>query len=166
MSSDIWSALSKKKKGQAVTIPEKKTNNTTSSAQTATTTTAQPKPIKPPRVKPHKVQKHKAQKMNAQPQQQPLLSDFRLATTGDSTGVHIAVLYRDRPVHQFSLLRADYGLWQRLTPQQKYDYVRIRTNTNVFNNDMNIINAVINGTINVLNTLFAQAQQAHKRSMF
>jgi len=95
-------------------------------------------------------------------QQAPQLSDFRLATTGDTTGVHITAMYRDSPVHQFSLLRTDYALWQRMTQQQKYDYVRVRTNTNSFGNDVNIINAVIIGTINVLNNIFAQAAQAQQ----
>jgi len=71
-------------------------------------------------------------------------------------------MYRDSPVHQFSLLRTDYALWQRMTQQQKYDYVRVRTNTNSFGNDVNIINAVIIGTINVLNNIFAQAAQAQQ----
>jgi hypothetical protein len=156
---NIWRTL--KKKG-TVTIPTKSTKNTAKTTATAitATTTAKSKPVKvkPPKVKPHKVQHHQAQ-----PQQQamqPQLSDYRLATTGDSTGVHITVLYRDSPVHQFSLLRTDYATWQRLDSQGKYAYVRIRTNANAFNNDMNNINAVINGTINVLNTLFAQARQA------
>jgi hypothetical protein len=170
---DIWGLLGKKKSTNSLTIPSKKTNNTASApTANASTTTVQAKTVEAPKVRPHKVKKHRPQKHIHQQQVQqeamkPQLSDYRLATTGDQTGVHIATIYRDTPVHQFSLLRTDYALWQRMTPQQKYDFVRIRTNANAFGNDMSIVNAVIIGTVNVLNNIFAEAarirtQQAHR----
>jgi hypothetical protein len=80
--------------------------------------------------------------------------------------VHITVLCGDTPIHKFSLLRTDYATWQRIDSQGKYAYVRVRTNASAFGNDMSIVNAVVIGTVNVLNTLFEQARQAQQAQAY
>jgi hypothetical protein len=161
--------LSKKKSANKLTIPVKKpttkTNNTTTTTKTATTK------IKTSEVKPHKVQQHKAKKVTPETvrvqknaHQQPVLSDYNLAVGGDASGLHITVTYQNKPIYKFSLLRSDYDLWQRMTPDQKYFYIQTKLHDGVFGNNTNLIHAVVGGICHILNRIFADAARirAHK----
>lgn len=158
----------KKKSSATITIPTKKASKPTAkpktTAKSAKATTVKATKVKAPKVKPVAHQ--------AKVQQKPQfdMQDINLATTGDQTGVHVHALHNGNPIHKFSLLRSDYALWNRMSPDQKYAYVQARINHAVFGHDMQIVNAIIITTCQILNTLFAQAaqqqaQQAHKRSM-
>lgn len=169
MTNDIWGMLGKKK-GQSVTIPTKKTNNT--SAPTAqTTATAQPKTIKPPKVRAHKVQKHKVQR-HAQVTE-PQINDFNVSTSGDANVIYINILYQNHPIYRFTLPKYDFDNWQyRMDANQRLQYVTVRVNANatVFENSMQIIQTVITAIYQILNNIFSEAQrmraqQQARRSM-
>ena len=148
--------ISLKKKSTTVTIPTKKSSskqNDKAKPVKITTRPVKAKTIKAPKVEAHKIQK-------AQQSQQPQLGDIKLATTGDASGVHIHTLHQGNPVHKFSLFRSDYALWNKMHPQQKYDYVKLRIDHAVFDHDMNIIHVIIITTCKILNILFAQATKA------
>jgi hypothetical protein len=168
MTNDIWSMLSKKKVN-TLSIPVKPTQ-TVEPTNTAPTATPHAKPVKPIKMKakPHKVKKVQVEQqaqanvqVQQQPQQAPLYqnSDFKFATTIDQTGVQIYTNYLGNLIHKFTLPITDYQIWQAISPQQKFDYVRVRVNTNSFRNDMQLVNAVILTICNILNTIFAEAQR-------
>jgi hypothetical protein len=161
----------KKKSSATVTIPTKKASKPTAKPKT-TAKSAKAQTIKPPKVKAHKttVKAHQAKLQQHTQKPQFNMQDINLATTGDASGVHIHTLHQGNPVHKFSLLRSDYTLWNRMSPDQKYAYVKLRIDHSTFGHDMNIIHAIILTTCQILNTLFAQAQaqqaHAHHRNMF
>ena len=96
------------------------------------------------------------------PSKKPMLSDYRLAITGDKKGVHINVLCYGNPVNQFSLLKPDYVLWKKMTQDQQYNFVRTRLSDNAFG-DIDIINAVIFAICSILNEMFVEGKKMQQR---
>jgi hypothetical protein len=93
----------------------------------------------------------------SKPTIKPKLSDYRLAISGDSTGVHISILCKGNPVTQFNLLRSDYAPWKRMTPDQQYIFVRTKLPDNYF--DDNITNAIVSAICDILNDMFAEGKR-------
>lgn len=161
--SDIWGMLVKRK---TLMVPGKKTSNETS--QTAAPS-APPAPAPVPTVapapvsKPQKVRKTKSRRAKkAQQATQINLADFRLVTSSDAVGIHITTLYQNQTIHRFSLLRPDYQMWQKMLPDQKYMFVRTRTNNTAFDNNTNLIHLVAITTCQILDNLFAESQRAQQ----
>jgi hypothetical protein len=172
---NIWGLLSKKKKANTLSIPNTPTKTATTTTAPANTASSTPKTVKPAKVKVKKVKPQQVQQQQTQPVQSTQLlqkainlADFKLATSGDTVGIHIHVLYQDQPIHQFLLPCTDYVAWHRFQPQQKYDYMRMRVAPASFGNDVNLIHQVILTICNILDTLFdnavrAQQAQAQRR---
>jgi hypothetical protein len=166
MLNDIWGLLSKKKKSSTLSISVKPTQ-TVEPTNTAPTATPQAKPVKPIKMKakPHKVKKVQVQqasqaKVKVQQTQQVQkynLADIKLATNADALGIHIFVLYQNQPVHQITLLKIHYVLWNQASPQTKYNFIKSQINPVVFGNDANLVHQVVLTACNILNTLFAEA---------
>lgn len=148
-----------KMNSNTLTIPAKKTTNTSNNttASTQQTPTAQPVKIKAPRVKPHKVQKHKVQQ-HAQVTE-PQINDFNVSTSADANGIYVTILYNGRPIYKFSLFKNDFDLWQKMDANQKFQYIRIRVTPGSFGNDMQIVQAVIASIYQILNNIFSEAQR-------
>lgn len=157
---NIWGMLSKKKKTNTLS-----TKLVQTATQPAKATTPQAQPVKPVKVKAHKVKKVQVQ----QPQQAQVKiqqtqqvqkynpADIKLATNADASGIHIFVLYQNQPVHQITLLKIHYVLWNQASPQTKYDFVKSQINPAVLGNDANLVHQVVLTACNILNTLFAEA---------
>jgi hypothetical protein len=131
MTGDIWGMLGKKK-STSITIPAKKTTNSSNN-----TTPAKPVNVKPPRVKAHKKQKVQVQQHSqtqhsqTQQTQQPDLNNYGVSTTGDANGIYISILYDGRPIYRFTLPKQDFDLLQyRMDANQRLQYVTVRVNAN------------------------------------
>jgi len=159
MTGDIWGMLGKKKNSNTLKIPAKKTTNTSNNTTASSTTqTTEAKPIKSPRVKPHRKQKVQVQKHAHQyTEPQYDLTDFNVSTSGDGNGIHITILYNGRPIYKFTLPKADFDTWQyRMDLNQKRQYVTVRVNATVFENNAQIVQAVIMAIYNTLDNIFAE----------
>ena len=165
--------LIKKKKANTLTKPVKasKPMQKTPAQKTPTQkiqaqkTPAQ-KTVKAPKVKPVKAQAQARPQAQTPAQAQYQNTDFKFLTSVDQSGIAIITNFRGKLIHKFLLPHTDYALFVSLHPQQKYNYVQVRVRPNSFWNDMQLVNQVILTIINVLNTLFSEAnriiaQQAH-----
>lgn len=148
--------LIRKMKQSTLTKPVK------ASKPTQKTSTAKPVKVKAPKVKPVKAQTRPQMHAQARPQtQSPQYqnTDFKFLTSVDQAGVSIITNFRGKSIHKFLLPNTDYALFVSLHPQQKYSYVQLRVRPNSFWGDANLIHQVILTIVNVLDTLFAEAQR-------
>jgi hypothetical protein len=170
MTGDIWGMFGKKKDSNTLTIPSKKTTNTSYNTSTTTQQTiAQPVKVKAPRVKPHKVQKQKVQHASVT---EPNIDDFNVSTSADANGIYVTILYQNHTIYKFSLFKNDFDLWQyRMDANQRMQYVKVRVNANAtaFGNNAQIVQTVIMSIYNILTNIFNEAarmraqQQAQAR---
>lgn len=76
-------------------------------------------------------------------------------------------MFAGHHIHAFVLSAPEYQMWQTMAADQKFAYVRSRTNPRVFDNNRRIVGLVVQETINVLDSIFekarAQAQVLAKR---
>ena len=143
--------LMKKKKSSTLTKPSK------ASKPTHKSQTVKPVTVKAPKVKPVKAPKVKAQAQTQSPQYQN--TDFKFMTSMEQVGIAIITNFRGKLIHKFLLPGTDYALFVALHPQRKYDYVRVRVHPNSFWGDANLIHQVILTLVNVLDTIFIEAQR-------
>jgi hypothetical protein len=155
--------LMKKKKSSTLTKPV--TRVTKPTQKSPSVKPVKVKQVKAPRVKPVKVQVRVQQtqqpRQTQQPQQAPAYqnSDFKFMTSVDQAGIAIITNFRGKLIHKFLLSNTDYALFVALHPQRKYDYVRVRVHPNSFWNDMQLVHQVILTLVNVLDTIFVEAQR-------
>lgn len=104
--------------------------------------------------------KPKAKKPKVKAPQAPQmdLNLFQVQQRADNFGIQITITHQGVPVHVFMLPVVEYQLWQTMVPEQKFAFVRSRTNAGVFENNRTVVNLVIRATINVLDTIFARAR--------
>lgn len=163
---DPLSALAKKKK-TSLPAPEKVSTHFTASA-----------PSSPALQKPQKIQSQKVQAQQVKPvryhakakqqtqAQAPAYrnEDFQFATNVDQLGINILVRFQGTLIYQFLLSTNDYELWQRMNFwAQKYEYVKMKVNPSCFMNDNQLVYIVIKTIMNILDTLFTEAQKVAMR---
>jgi hypothetical protein len=102
---------------------------------------AKSKPVKPAKVKPVK-----AKPVSKAPQL--YLSQLQIQPQANKTGIYITITCAGHPIHAFVLSVAEFGTWKCMASVQKVLFVRSRTNTEVFGNNLKIVNIVVNATIN------------------
>jgi hypothetical protein len=151
---NIGGVFNKNKKKSTLTKPVKASKPT----QKATATPkAKPVKVKTPKIKPVKVQVQQTQQPRQSPQYQN--SDYKFMTSVEQAGVSILTDFRGKLIHKFTLPNSDYALFVGLHPQQKYNYVQVRVRPSSFWGDANLVHQVILTLVNVLDTLFAEAQR-------
>ena len=173
---DPLSAIANKRKKSELPKPEKVSTHFTKSTSTATLQKPQQgqmKRVQAPKVKPvvkparpKAKQQHQtqAQARVQQPQQSGQAqsyqnTDFKFATSVEQAGITILTDFRGKLIHKFLLPHTDYALFVALNPQQKYNYVQVRVRPNSFWNDMQLVHQVILTLVNVLDTIFVEAQR-------
>jgi hypothetical protein len=160
------SAFAKKKK-TGLHAPEKVSTHFTKSAPSSPALhkpeprkaihKAQVQRVQSPKVKPVRYQAKQRAQAQAPAYQN---EDFQFITSVNNIGININVLFRGSQIFQFLLPATEYELWQRMTAwAQRYEYVKMKVPANALMNDAKLIHSVIKTIVNVLDTLFLNAQK-------
>ena len=152
---NIGGVFNKNKKKSTLTKPVKASKPMQKATATPKAKPIKVKPVKTPKVKAPQV--HQTQQPRQTPQYQN--TDFKFLTSVDQAGIAIITNFRGKLIHKFLLHNTDYVLFVALHPQRKYDYVRVRVHPNSFWGDANLIHQVILTLVNVLDTIFVEAQR-------
>lgn len=170
---DLFTALAKKRKKSELPAPEKVSTYFTASKPSNSTLPkphrAQVQKIQSQRVQSQKVHTQRIKplrnqaKVKQQQAQTPAYrnEDFQFVTSVDNLGVNIIVRFKGTLIYQFLLPITDYELWQRMASSwaQRYEYMKMKVNPSCFMNDYQLVHTVVKTIMNILDTLFAEAQR-------
>jgi hypothetical protein len=110
-------------------------------------------------------QKHKVKPAKHVKAPQFDLAQFQIQQRADNSGIYITITYAGHPIHAFLLSIAEYQIWQRMSIDQKFAYMRSLTNSGVFSNNKKIVGLVVKATVNILDEIFARAKAQTQRRM-
>lgn len=170
MTEYLFTSLAKKKKA-GLPKPEKVSTHFTKSATTTSTLQKQQRVqaqrVQSPKVKPVvKPVRYQAKQQQRTQVQTPAYrnEDFQFVTNVDNIGVNILVTFQGTLIYQFLLPATDYDLWQRMNAwSQKYEYTKMKIDEGCFMHDVKLVHSVVKTVVNILNTLFFEAQKTVNR---
>jgi hypothetical protein len=164
---DLFTALKKKKKSELPKLEKVSTHFTASApskplpkpqrgeikrATQQSTTTQQLASTKP------RYQRYQVKRQQAQAYQN---EDFQFSTNVDQLGVNIFVRFQGTLIYTFLLPMTEYNLWQRMASSwaQRYEFIKMKVDPSCFMNDNQLVHTVIKTILNILDTLFREAQR-------
>jgi len=87
------------------------------------------------------------------------LSQLLVTGNVDMSGIHLTTNYQGNPVHYMLLSTSEFTQWQTINTQTKLAIIHSRINPENFGNNSEIINLVVQATLQTINKLLPRAQR-------